>query len=79
MFTLNQKAFSLDQKTYPDVWCEHISHMRLSTLEIQWHGSASLPVTKITPKSAILYHEQKPYPLWFSCRGKSYPVTECEQ
>ena len=47
--------------------------MCLSTLEI---GAATLRYRNHAEITAILC-EQKPYPVWFSCRRKSYPVL-CE-
>ena len=51
--------------------CEQLSDMLLSTLEI---GTTQLrSVTEIAPKSPVLMCEQKFYPVWFTCRRKSYP------
>ena len=49
------------------VWqCEHLSDMWLFTVEL---GTAQLrSITEIT----VLMGEQKAYPVWFSCRRKSY-------
>ena len=49
------------------VWqCEHLSDMWLFTVEL---GTAQLrSITEIT----VLMGEEKAYPVWFSCRRKSY-------
>ena len=75
-----------EQKPYP-LWfsCRHklklsdiawtpIQYVTESTFEI---GQAQLNccVTEIEPNSPFLcVNVQKPYPLWFSCRNKSYPL-----
>ena len=46
--------------------------MWLSTLEI---GPAQLrSVTETAPKSPFLCVKKKSYPVWFSCRRKSFPA-----
>ena len=37
-------------------------------------GAALLYYRKMESKSRLLMYEQKPYPVWFSCRSKSYPI-----
>ena len=86
----NQNPFSHPPKKhkYSDwerVWafpaCRHTkltglpASMWLSTLDA---GVAHLrSVTEMAPKTAFLYVKHKLYPVWFSCRHKSYPVS-CE-
>ena len=52
--------------------------MWISTLEsgVAWLRS----VTEIAPElSTVCMCEQNFYPVWFSCRRESYPVSRCEQ
>ena len=52
--------------------------MWISTLEsgVAWLRS----VTEIAPElSTVRMCEQNFYPVWFSCRRESYPVSRCEQ
>ena len=75
-----------EQKPYP-LWfsCRHklklsdiawtpIQYVTESTFEIV-QAQLNCCVTEIEPNSPFLcVNVQKPYPLWFSCRNKSYPL-----
>ena len=69
--------FSRRRKSYPVVEYEHLFDMWLSSLEIdaaQLRSLSWIYCAEIT----VLLCKQKPYPVWFSRRRRSYPVVEYE-
>lgn len=75
MFTLYQIAFYADTKsiqssvntTYPR--CDSHFRDRRGVASLRYRNRAEI---------TVLVCEEKPYPVWFSCWHKSYPV-QCER